>query len=109
MQTSGRGDVSIPYRVARCYTFKYQKCKVWYILEGLRIENVGIYCGHLVYLNSLGIVYGHLVKFVVIWQFLRFGMLYQKIWQLGFRSVAEALKLPFSFDIFDIRTYYLHM
>jgi hypothetical protein len=36
-------------------------------LEGLAIEDVGIFYGYLVHLRAFGIFYGHLVHFVVIW------------------------------------------
>jgi hypothetical protein len=59
---------------------KYQCCQMVYfvpkilILEGLGMENVGKFCGHLVYfiviwfiLLSFGKFCGHLVNFMVIW------------------------------------------
>jgi hypothetical protein len=48
-------------------------------LEGLAIENLGIFYDHLVYFTAIGNIFGHLVYFVVIlYIFPRFGILYQE-------------------------------
>jgi hypothetical protein len=44
----------LPYGI-----FSNQKNKFGYILEGLKIENVGIFYGHLQKLQLFGIFYGH--------------------------------------------------
>jgi hypothetical protein len=60
-------------------TFSNQKSKFGYILEGLVMEDVGIFMAILSILRLHGIFYGHLVNFVVIWYiFPRFGMLYRE-------------------------------
>jgi hypothetical protein len=65
--------------------FQTKKSQFGEILEGLSMEEVCIFYGHLVYLNviwyslwSFGTFYGHLVCFIVIWYILpRFGMFFQ--------------------------------
>jgi hypothetical protein len=48
-------------------------------LEGLAMEDVGIFYGHLVDLRPFDILYRHLLYFVVIWYiFPRFGVLYHE-------------------------------
>jgi hypothetical protein len=48
-------------------------------LEGLALENLGIFYGHLVYFTAIGNILWHLVYFVVIWYiFPRFGILDQE-------------------------------
>jgi hypothetical protein len=55
-----------------------QKSQVGNILEGLGMDNVGIFWAILNCLRSLDIFYGPWVQFVKIWyMFSRFGMLYQ--------------------------------
>jgi hypothetical protein len=72
--------------------FRTKNRNLGQILEGVAIEDVGIFYGHLAYFTSVryilwafGIFYGHLVYFMVIWYilwalgiFFRFGMLYQE-------------------------------
>jgi hypothetical protein len=61
------------------YIFAYQKSQFGYILEGLGMENVGIF-------------YGYFACFGVIWCiFSRFGMLYlhRKIWQPWLRTQSS--------------------
>jgi hypothetical protein len=49
------------------------------ILEGLAMEDVGIFCGHSEYLKPVGIFHGHLVYFEGLWSiFQGFGMLYRE-------------------------------
>jgi hypothetical protein len=63
--------------------FAFKKYQFEYILDGLGIENVGIFYGHLVYIMAtwyilwpLGIYYG--IYFVIIWYvFSRFGIFHQ--------------------------------
>jgi hypothetical protein len=50
------------------------KIPIWYTLEGLGMENIGIFYGHLVYFTAMwyslrpfGIFCGHLVYFTAIW------------------------------------------
>jgi hypothetical protein len=57
--------------------FQNQKSLFYKILEGLAVEDVGIFYGHLVYFMAIwyilwpfGIFYGHLVYFVAIWYIL---------------------------------------
>jgi hypothetical protein len=48
-------------------------------LEGLAVEDVGIFMNIRFILRPFGILFGHLVCFAAIWYvFPRFGMLYQK-------------------------------
>jgi hypothetical protein len=55
------------------------------------MEDVGIFLAHLVFLGPLGIFFGHLVHFWVIWYiFTRFGMLYQE--KSGNPAVDELCK-----------------
>jgi hypothetical protein len=64
--------------------FSNQKSQFGKILDGLVMENVGVFYVHLVYFTSFGnilcpfgIFCGHLVYFVVIsYSFPHFGMLY---------------------------------
>jgi hypothetical protein len=70
--------------------FSYQKYHLRYNLEGLRMENVGIFmvisntlrlfgvfCGHLVYFLVIWYIFGHLVYFLVIWYiFWSFGIFF---------------------------------
>jgi hypothetical protein len=59
--------------------FSNRKSKFGYILDGLALEDVGIFYGHLVHLWSFLIFNGHLVYFVVIWYiFPHFGISYQE-------------------------------
>jgi hypothetical protein len=46
--------------VARWFVFK-PKIPTWVISGGLAMENLGIFYDHLVYLQPLEILYGHLV------------------------------------------------
>jgi hypothetical protein len=64
--------------------FSNKKSHFGEILEGLAIEYVGIFYGHLVYFTTLwyilwpfGIFYGHLVYISPLWY-----VLPRKIWQL---------------------------
>jgi hypothetical protein len=64
--------------------FPTQKSKFGYILEGLAMEDVGIFDRHLVYFT------GDLVYFVLIWYiFPHFGMLFQKNLATPRSSVAS--------------------
>jgi hypothetical protein len=63
--------------------FSDQKFLFKYILEGLGIENEGIFCGHLEYFTTIsyvlltfGIFCGHLVNFPPFWY-----VVPSKIWQ----------------------------
>jgi hypothetical protein len=47
--------------------FANQKSQFGYIFEGLRLENVDIFYGHLEHLRTFGKLYDHLVNFVLIW------------------------------------------
>jgi hypothetical protein len=70
----GRVVGVLNHRVARFGLFLDQKSRLGSSLEGLAMEDVGIFLGHLVYFTALWfLLYGH---FVVIWYvFTRFGML----------------------------------
>jgi hypothetical protein len=65
--------------------FAYQKSKFGCILEGLGMENVGIFYGYLISFVDIwcivwpfGIFCGHLVYFVAVWYiFPRFGTLHK--------------------------------
>jgi hypothetical protein len=52
--------------VARWHIFK-PKLPLLYILEGLAVEDVGIFTTTFSILRPNGIFYGHLVRFAVIW------------------------------------------
>jgi hypothetical protein len=60
---------------------KYQLRRELGILEGLAIEDVGIFYGHLVYILPFGI-YLHILPFGIFYGYLlyfsRFGMLYRE-------------------------------
>jgi hypothetical protein len=58
--------------------FSYKKSNVWYFLEGLEIENVGIFCirleyftGILVYFYPFGIFCDKSIYLVVLWYIFR--------------------------------------
>jgi hypothetical protein len=58
--------------------FSNQKSKFWSILEGLRMENAGIFYGHLEYFTIIWYLLWPLGNVVVIWYiFPRFGILCQ--------------------------------
>jgi hypothetical protein len=40
-------------------------------MEGLAVENLGIFYDHLVYFTAIGNIYGHLVNFSPFWYFVR--------------------------------------
>jgi hypothetical protein len=74
--------------------FSNQKSKVWKILEGLPMEGVGMFYGHLVHftvfcciLFTFGVVRGHLVVFSL------FGILYQE------KSGNPGLNLAYTYII----------
>jgi hypothetical protein len=48
------------------------------IFEGLGMEKVGIFCGHLEYFSAIWYIRGLLAYFVVIWYFSLFGILYKE-------------------------------
>jgi hypothetical protein len=76
--------------------FSNQKSTFGYFWEGLGIANVGVFCGHLGYLQPFGMFHSHMVHFVVNWQiFPRFGKLYlpRKIWQPCFGFGMEQNEL----------------
>jgi hypothetical protein len=63
--------------------FSNQKSHFWQILEGLAMENLGIFYDHLVYFTAIGnilgpfgIFCGNLVYFSPLWYFVP-----RKIWQ----------------------------
>jgi hypothetical protein len=59
--------------------FSNQKYRFGYILEGLAMEDVGIFYGHLVYFTAIGVFCGHLIYFIVIWYIFRgSSVLYQE-------------------------------
>jgi hypothetical protein len=59
--------------------FSNQKSHFGLIFEGLRLENVDIFYGHLEYLRNFWIFYDHWVHFVIIWYiFFGFGIMYQE-------------------------------
>jgi hypothetical protein len=59
--------------------FSDQKSQFGKILEGLAMEDVGIFATILSILQTNGIFYGHLVQFWVIWYITsRFDMLYRE-------------------------------
>jgi hypothetical protein len=65
------------YQGCQMAYFQTKKLQFGEILEGLAIEDVGIFCGHLVYFVAIwyilwpfGIFYGYLVYFMVIWYIL---------------------------------------
>jgi hypothetical protein len=63
----------IHFRVARWFLFK-PKIPIWKILDGLRLENVDIFYGHLEYLHN-----GHMEYFMNIWYiFTVFGVTCQE-------------------------------
>jgi hypothetical protein len=81
----------VEVRVARRHFFQTKNTnlgKFWRVLQGLAMEDFGIFYGHLVY-----VFYGHFVNFMINWDILqlfgiffsRFGMyvcMYaRKIWQ----------------------------
>jgi hypothetical protein len=45
------------------------KAQFGYILEGLGMKTVGVFCGRMEYSRSFGIYCGPLVHFVVLWYF----------------------------------------
>jgi hypothetical protein len=67
--------------------FSNQKSQFLYILEGLAMEYVGIFYGHLVTFSAIwsiicpfGVFYGHLVYFMAIWYILwPFGKFYGQL------------------------------
>jgi hypothetical protein len=56
-----------------------QGCQIGYILEGLGIENVGVFCGHLKYFTTIGYVLWPLGIFSV--NLVNFFLVPRKIWQ----------------------------
>jgi hypothetical protein len=59
--------------------FSNQNSKFGYIFEGLAVEDVGIFYGHLFYFTAIGFILSAFVNFVVLWYiFLCNGMLYQE-------------------------------
>jgi hypothetical protein len=59
--------------------FSNQKSKFGLILEGLKMEKVGKFCGHFEYLTVIWYILWPLGNFVVIWYiFPRFGILCQE-------------------------------
>jgi hypothetical protein len=80
--------------------FAYQKSNFGNILEGLGMDNVGIFYCHLVYFIAIwyilpfGIFYCHLIYFIAFWYILLpFGMLYQE--KLATLLSREGLKISF--------------
>jgi hypothetical protein len=98
--------------------FSNQKYKFGFILEGLGMQNVGLFYFHLEYCTAFGILYGHLeyctaiwytlymaflVLFVAVWYFLwQFGVFLsfwygelRKIWQLCAQQNFSPFKQAF--------------
>jgi hypothetical protein len=48
------------------------------VLQGLEVEHVGLFYGHLEYIKAVGIFYGHMVKCWGLVYFPRFGVLPQE-------------------------------
>jgi hypothetical protein len=97
-------------RVARWFLFKPKIPKT---LEGLALEDNGIFYVHLVNIPAIWHIYGHLVLFTPFWYiFTRFGMLYEEksgnpVWNCG--KVGRAAKWAKSIVILYICTYKFHL
>jgi hypothetical protein len=61
------------------------KIQIWVNLEGLAMEDVGIFNGHLVYLRPFGVFYGNLLYFIVIWY------IFSRFWYVVQRKICHPL------------------
>jgi hypothetical protein len=60
--------------------FSNQKSQYGYLLEGLAMQNLGIFYDHLVYFTAIANIFGHLVYFPQPWYFVpRLGIFYQNL------------------------------